>query len=271
MPDVLTDEDRRTWTTVVVDGEIFARLTVRTQWLEEGDDLSTVLKRYVPPLRPGDTVVVSEKVAVLLTRRSVPLGSVRVGRTARLLARCVRPRSGSRGLSVPAKMQFVLDQVGWFRLVLAACASAATRPVGLRGVFYRVAGPLARDLDGGRPPYQDRLFPPLPPAQAAALCVALEAKLGTGVAVIDMNDFGGSIRARSPGALSTAQLRRAVSDNPLGQRLRSTPFAVVRAGLPGAERSSTPLAADQRDRVAENLHFGASQDPQHQEEDGPHS
>jgi hypothetical protein len=243
VPDVLVDDDRRTWTTVTVDGEIFARLPIGTPWLEEGDDLATVLDRCVPPLRPGDTVVVSEKVAVLLTRRSVPVGTVRVGRTARLLARYVRPRSGSRGLSVPAKMQFVLDEVGWFRLVLAAFASAVTRPVGLRGAFYRVAGPIARDLDGGRPPYEDRLFPPLPPAQATALCGELEAKLGAGVAVIDINDFGGSIRARSQRALSTARLRRALSDNPLGQRLRGTPFGVVRpmgAGMPPARTAVNP-------------------------------
>ena len=133
MPDALVDDDRRTWTTVVVAGEVYARLPVRTRWLEEGDDLATVLKSCVPRLREDDTVVVSEKVAVLLTGCSVPLSNVRVGETARLLARFVQPRSGSRGLSVPAKMQFVLDEVGWLRLVVAACVSAVTRPVGLRG------------------------------------------------------------------------------------------------------------------------------------------
>ncbi len=230
MPDTLIDDDRRTWSTVVVDGEVFARLPVRTRWLEEDDDLAAVLKSCAPPLRPDDTVVVSEKVAVLLSGRSLPLRNVRVGGTARQLARFVQPRSGSRGLSVPAKMQFVLDDVGWIRLVFAACASAATRPVGWRGVFYRVAGPIARDIDGGRPPYEHRLFPPLPPEEAAALCADLEQDLGAGVAIIDMNDFGGSIRARSPRALPVSQLRRAVSDNPLGQRLRGTPFAVVRPG-----------------------------------------
>jgi F420-0:gamma-glutamyl ligase len=226
----LIDDDRRSWSIVAVDGEVFARLPVRTRWLGADDDLATVLKNCLPPLLLGDTVVVSEKVAVLLTGRSVPLANVRVGATSRLLARFVRPRSGSRGLSVPAKMQYVLDEVGWFRLVLAACASALTRPVGLPGVFYRVAGPVARDLDGARPPYEHRLLPPLPPTEAASLCARLEQDLGTGVAVIDINDFGGSIRARSPRALRASQLRRAVSDNPLGQRLRGTPFAVVRPG-----------------------------------------
>jgi hypothetical protein len=259
VPDALVDDDRRTWTTVVVDGEVYARMPVRTRWLEEDDDLATALKSCLPQLREDDTVVVSEKVAVLLTGRSVPLRNVRVGATARLLARFVRPRSGSRGLSVPAKMQFVLDDVGWLRLVLAACASAATRPVGLRGMFYRVAGPVARDIDGGRPPYEHRLFPPLPPAEAAAMCAALEQDLGAGVAVIDMNDFGGTIRARSPRALPDSRLRHAVSDNPLGQRLRSTPFAVVRAGVSPAGGSSPSPAADQRERVADDLELGGAQ------------
>jgi len=80
------------WTLQDVDGRTYLRLPVRTRWFVEGDDLVSALREYLPPLRPGDTVVVSEKVAVLLTGRAVPVG--RPGRLARLLARWVRPREG---------------------------------------------------------------------------------------------------------------------------------------------------------------------------------
>jgi hypothetical protein len=156
-------------------------------------------------------------------------------------------------------MQYVLDEVGWFRLVLAACASAVTRPIGLPGVFYRIAGPVARDLDGARPPYEQWLLPPLPAAEAESLCARLERHLSTGVAVIDMNDFGGSIRARSPRALSAAQLRRAVSDNPLGQRLRGTPFAVIRRRRAVVSSASSP-ATDQRERVTQDFDLCGTQE-----------
>jgi hypothetical protein len=97
------------WTRRDVGRSTYLRWAVRTPWLNMGDDLGEAIGRSVPPLRRGDTVVVTEKVAVLLTGRAVDVSSVRVGWLARLLARSVRPRPGSRGLSVPEKMQYVVD------------------------------------------------------------------------------------------------------------------------------------------------------------------
>jgi F420-0:gamma-glutamyl ligase len=119
------------WTRREVDGQGYVRLVVRTRWLEPGDDLVAALREYLPPVREGDTVVVSEKVVVLLTRRAISMTAVRPGRLARALARSVRPREGSRGLSVPEKMQFVLQSVGVLRLLAAVAASAVTRPLGV--------------------------------------------------------------------------------------------------------------------------------------------
>jgi hypothetical protein len=100
---------------------------------------------------PGDTVVVSEKVAVLLTGRGVPIGSVRPGVLARLLAGSVHPRPRSRGLSAPEKMQYVLERSGRARLLVAAAVSALTRPLGVHGLFYRVAGPWPATWTGAAP------------------------------------------------------------------------------------------------------------------------
>src|SRR5687768_988606 len=100
------------WTRQDVDDLAFLRLPVRTRWLDEGDDLVDVLREYLPPLLVGDTVVVSEKVAILLTGRAVPAAAARPGRLARALARWVRPPEGSCGLSVPEKMQFVRQSAG---------------------------------------------------------------------------------------------------------------------------------------------------------------
>jgi hypothetical protein len=248
----------RAWTRREVDGRGYLRLAVRTRWLSPGDDLAAVLRAHLPPLRGGDTVIVSEKVAVLLTGRTVPTSQARPRPLARTLARCVRPRPGSRGLSVPEKMQFVVQSVGVPRLLAAAVASAMTRPFGAHGVFYRVAGPLARDIDGGRPPYEHLLFPPLSRADALDLCADLQAAVGAGVAIVDINDFGGTIRAVSSRSLRAPTLARALADNPLQQRSASTPIGVVRpvvdAGRATADvarsRASAPAPEQQADRVA---------------------
>jgi len=49
-----------------------------------------------------------------------------------------------------------------------------------------------------------------------------------GVSIVDLNDFGGSIRAVSPRSLSAETLAAVLSDNPLGQHRTSTPFVLVR-------------------------------------------
>jgi F420-0:gamma-glutamyl ligase len=216
------------WTRRDVGDQAYLRLPVRTRWFGEGDDLVAALREFLPPLRAGDTVAVSEKVVLLLTGRTVPVTDAYAGRVARLLARWVRPPEGSYGLSAPAKMQFVLTSVSQGRLLAAIVASAVTRPLGVRGVFYRVAGPVARDVDGALPPYEHLLFPPLPADDAQAICAELQDALGVGVGIVDLNDFGGRVRGVSSMALRADELAHALADNPLRQRLTGTPFGVVR-------------------------------------------
>lgn len=221
------DSDGPGWSTVVIDGRSYRRRPIRTEWQHPGDDL-TALLRSCRERQPSDTIAVSEKVAVLLTFRTVPVDKVRVTPLTRLLARSVHPRPDELGLALPAKMQYVIDRVGRGRVYAAAALSAVTRPLGVHGIFYRVAGSLARDVDGGRPPYEDRFFPPLPELEAALLCQDLENLLGVGVAIVDINDFGGSVRATSPSAVAAAALVQILSDNPMGQRFTAKPLVLIR-------------------------------------------
>jgi hypothetical protein len=224
------DERVDQWTQVRAAGINYLRLPLRTRWLNETDDLVLALKDSLKLARPGDTVGVSEKVVILLTGRTVDVDTMPPGRVARLLARYVRPRGEhARGLSVPEKMEYVVRTVGLRRIISATIGSAVTRPLGIRGTFYRIAGPIARDVDGGpHTMYERVLFPPLDTKVAQSICAELEAALDIGVSIVDLNDFGGSIRAVSPRSLSAETLAAVLSDNPLGQHRRSTPFVLVR-------------------------------------------
>jgi hypothetical protein len=53
-------------------------------------------------------------------------------------------------------------------------------------------------------------------------------ELGVPVAIVDMNDRGGSIRAVSGGGPSPRLLKWLLYDNPLSQREASTPFGLIR-------------------------------------------
>lgn len=218
------------WTQVSVAGAKYLRLPLHTRWLDQTDDLVLALKEYLQLARPGDTVGVSEKVVILLTGHTVDVDTVRPGRLARTLARYVRPRGEhARGLSVPEKMEYVVRTVGPMRIIAAAIGAALTRPLGRRGTFYRIAGPIARDVDGGpHTAYEHVLLPPLDTDVAQRICADLEQALDIGVSIVDLNDFGGSIRAVSPRSLSEETLAAVLSDNPLGQHLTSTPFVIVR-------------------------------------------
>jgi hypothetical protein len=216
------------WTQVSAAGVKYLRLPLHTPWLDPTDDLVLALKESLKLARPGDTVGVSEKVAILLTGRTVDINTVKPGRLARLLASHVHPRTDSKGLAVPEKMEYVVRTVGLRRIIPAVIGSAVTRPLGMHGTFYRIAGSVARDVDGGRPPYEDVLFPPLDSRVAQKMCADLERALDIGVSIVDLNDYGGSIRAVSPRSLSEETLAAVLSDNPLGQRLTSTPFVLVR-------------------------------------------
>jgi hypothetical protein len=224
-----TEQHVAGWSRVQVAGTDYLRLPIRTRWLTEADDLDLSLKEHLRTAKPSDTVAVSEKVVVLLTGRAVDIATMQPGRLARLLAGHVRCRTDSRGLSVPEKMEYVVRTIGPGRVITAAVCGAMTRPLGVRGAFYRLAGPIARDIDGGRPPYEHLLFPPLEPVVAQKICTDLEQALGLGVSIVDLNDFGGSIRAISDKSLPAATLAAVLSDNPMRQRRTGTPFMIVRA------------------------------------------
>jgi len=216
------------WTEVSVGGVKYLRLPLHTRWLDETDDLALALKEHLKLARPGDTVGISEKVAILLTGRTVDIDTVQPGRLARFLSSHVKPRTDSKGLAVPEKMEYVIRTVGLRRIITAAIGSAITRPFGMHGTFYRLAGSVARDVDGGRPPYENVLFPPFDTEDAQQICADLERAVDIGVSIVDLNDYGGSIRAVSPRSLSQETLLAVLSDNPLRQRLTSTPFVLVR-------------------------------------------
>ena len=192
---------------------------IRTHLLTDEDSLEDVLRTYVPTDRPIHCVVISEKAAVTVLGLTEPITDYEAGPLARTLIRFVRPRPGSRGISVPEKMQYVVEHTGAPRVLAAAVVSALTRPLGIRGMFYRVAGPLARDLDGGRPP--------MTPHAARAVCQDLAGRVGHPVAIVDINDYGGSIRGVSAGGPGHADLMRLLAHNPLGQRDARTPIGVL--------------------------------------------
>ncbi len=213
-----------------IDGVVYARHPVRTHLVTADDDAVEVVRRYIGSLDADVALVaVSERMVAITQGRSHPMSEIRPGRLARFLVRFVTRPGYGIGLGTPETMQLAIDEVGAPRILLAAAVSGITKPLGIHGLFYRIAGPQAAAIDGPTsytiPPYNQSatLGPKDPDGAARALAAALDRP----VAVIDANDAGCNVLGASPG-LDRQLVRRLFADNPLGQAREQTPICVVR-------------------------------------------
>jgi hypothetical protein len=235
------NEGRELYATV--DGVVYARHPVRTHLVTAADDAVEVAGRYATPL-DGDValVAVSERMVAITQGRSHPMIDIRPGRLARFLVRFVTRPGYGIGLGTAETMQLAIDEVGAPRIVLAAAVSGVTKPFGVHGLFYRIAGPQARAIDGPTsytiPPYNEAatLGPKDPNGAARRLAAALDRP----VAVIDANDAGCNVLGASPG-VDRRLVERLFADNPLGQAREQTPMCVVRRVEWPADRPMPPV------------------------------
>ena len=229
-------------------GVTYMRQPVRSHLVTAADDAVEVVTRYATPLGADERLVaVSERMVAITQGRSYPMDTIRPGRLAQLLVRFVTRPGYGIGLGTPQTMQLAIDEVGTPRILLAAFLSAITKPFGMHGVFYRVAGPQAAAIDGPSsytiPPYnQAATLGPRDPNGAAR---RLAAALGVPVAVIDANDAGCNVLGISPG-VDRRFVVALFADNPLGQAREQTPICIIReVAWPAGE----PLPAEPRRRL----------------------
>jgi hypothetical protein len=213
-----------------LDGLAYARHPVRTHLVTDADDAVEVVRRYAAPLGADTALVaVSERMVAITQGRSHPMDSIRPGRLARFLVRFVTRPGYGIGLGTAETMQLAIAEVGAPRILLAAVVSGLTKPFGVHGLFYRIAGRQAAAIDGPTsytiPPYNHAatLGPKDPNGAARRLADAI----GVPVAVIDANDAGCNVLGLSHG-LTRRWVERLFADNPLGQSTEQTPICVVR-------------------------------------------
>ena len=213
-----------------VGGVVYARHPVRTHLVTAADEAGEVVRRHVGALGSDVRLVaISERMVAITQGRSYPMDQIRAGALAKLLVRFVTRPGYGIGLGTPQTMQLAIDEVGAPRILFAAAASALTKPFGIHGVFYRLAGRQAAAIDGPTsytiPPYNQSatLGPRDPDGAARAIAAGLDAP----VAIIDANDAGVAVLGASPG-VDRRLVQRLFADNPLGQAREQTPICIVR-------------------------------------------
>lgn len=212
-------------------GKKYRRILVKTHFINEGEDIGQVAKKYLDDkFQPGDWLVISEKCIATSIGLAVDESRIKPSWWARKLYKFVKPTPYGRGIGTPEKMQVAIELVGLWRILLAAAVSAVTKLLGLKGWFYRVAGDKARSIDGqsGGPngPFWTKVILPLPDADQTAREIA--ASCGHPVVVADINDIGGSIKGWSDAELRKVDFADILRDNPMGQENAQTPMGIVR-------------------------------------------
>lgn len=202
-------------------------LPVRTHLLCHLDDPVQVLKSYIlPHAKTGDVITIGETPFAIMQGRFRHPHGIHPGILARLLCRLFHPTSS---LATACGMQALIDICGKLRVVFAAFLAVIARLLGIRGMFYCLAGEQARlidDASGTLPPYDQ--FITLGPVCAQEIVNTLKSKTGYEVAVVDANDLKRvQILAASSG-VDHKRLEMVLIDNPAGNADEQTPIVLVR-------------------------------------------
>jgi len=133
------------------------------------------------------------------------------------------------GLGSPWTMELAIKEVGVLRIILGALAAAVTKPFGIKGVFYKVAGKNINAIDGScdytLPPYNQ--YAKLGPAEPEKVAKKLKLEINHDVVIIDANDLGVAVLGKSKD-ISDEFCKNVFRDNPLGQSSEQTPLCIVR-------------------------------------------
>lgn len=240
---------------IAVHGENWNRYPIKTDIFAKGDNYAIKIAKSIEKAVPADTklvpddtqsgghwyILVSEKIVAISQGRSYFIKDIRPSWWATTLSKYVKKTPHGIGLGSPWTMELAIGEVGLLRILFAALLSVVTKPFGLSGVFYHVAGRQAAAIDG---PTSYSLYPsnvsaklaPKDPQKAAErITTAIKSILADktlkeqfgGAVVIDANDLGrhimGNATDRNDGFF--ADLMR---DNPMGQGSEQTPIVVAR-------------------------------------------
>jgi asparagine synthase (glutamine-hydrolysing) len=225
-----------------IENQVYARLPIRTEIVKRGDNVvKFVTDTLSGKTRPGDIVAVAEKPISISQGRSFPIDDMRPSWLAKVLSKAVTKTPHGIGLGMPQTMQLALNEVGAPRIIFAAAVAAVARLFGVRGVFYKIAGPEVEAIDGPTPgtlpPYnkQASLGPKNPDSVATKIAEVLNSRLvnntedraGVGVAIVDTNDLSVAVLGHSEG-VNPKIVAELMIDNPMGQGHEQTPIVILR-------------------------------------------
>jgi hypothetical protein len=219
----------------------FARLPIKTHFIEIGESLDEILDKYVKPvLKENDILAVSCKIVSITTPGlTVHKSQVSISPLARLIVKFVRKWPNDIGYSNPRKMQVAINRAGYPRMLVALIGGSFMKLLGKPGYFYRIAGNQINAIDGftvgytSKPLFENYAFLPPRPNQAEEICNSISHKYKVPVAIMDGNNIENNVIGMSNNLtkmFSESEWKEIMSGNPQGQEDdgNNTPIVIIR-------------------------------------------
>lgn len=232
---------------IVVDGVSYIREPVKTHFITQGESYIDIIKKYV--LNEGvdsvtkigydDFISISEKIIALCQNRVIRRDELEVGFWARFLSRFASHPSTGVGVGEAIKMQYAIHKVGLKKVLFASVASAFTKLIGKKGVFYEIVGQEVAGLDG----FYDHIWEEYRdigielPLDPKGVCREIKEKTGVSCMIVDANDLGQEVLGCSDD-IRHLNLLAFIKDNPAGQGREQTPIIIMHKVYGAKERAA---------------------------------
>ncbi len=218
--------------TITIEGVEYERIPIKSRLIGFGEKLETVLNENVKPFwKEGDWVVLSQKLVAVCGNNVRHISTVKVSWLARFIVKGVKKHKNMTAWSRPEKMQLAIEIAGVWRIIPAMVIGAFGKLIGVRGLFWIIAGNHVSEIDGFIPedmyPYTE--YAVLPPPHPQNICEEVEKNTGMSAVLVDANFINVEVLGVSNGVgLDKKTIRKILLDNPLGQGNKMTPFVLVR-------------------------------------------
>lgn len=203
-------------------------LPIKTRILTHKDDIVEAICEYCQEHTTQDDVIaVAESVVAITQGRALPPESISPGVLAKILCRFF-PQVGS--ISTRYGMQALIDEEGSLRVLGAFIVGSLAKLVGIKGMFYNLAGEQARlidDFTGTMPPYDKCVV--YGPKNPVELSEKITKALGCyGAVVADVNDLKKAAILGTSKNVSAALASKILIDNPFGNGSEKTPIVIIK-------------------------------------------
>lgn len=205
----------------------YAVYPLYTRILNPQDDLLSVIAEYTKNIvEPGDIITIAETVVAIAQGRAILPEEIKVSFLARFLS-LFPQKDGS--LATPEAMQVAINETGTTRILLGAGAALVGKVMGIKGLFYYVAGrSLARIDDVARTMWPFENYIILGPQNSDELVKKIKEKTGAEAAVVDVNDAYRVDILAATAEINHQNLIDNLLDNPFGNEDQQTPIVVLK-------------------------------------------